>query len=436
MAKRLIFSFIVICIIVASTLTVIAFAKGYRLDFDNKNLSSTGILAIASSPDGASVYANGELITATNSSINLSPSWYDVKVVKEGYIPWQKRLRIQGEVATKISALLIPTNPSLKPLTSLGVLNPILSPSQTQLAYIVPFDASASGELQKKAGIWIWNLREGPVLPIGSGPKQLARSTEVLDFSNAKLLWSPDEKQLIASFFTEDKIADENLEASYLLDTDTTLQIPTLTTATIPTVLEEWQITKNELDKTISASLPKKLQPLLKNAIANIRFAEDETKFMYDATASATIPLLINPPLIGANASKEERIITPGNTYLYDIKEDKNFLIKALPEITPTPALEAEEVAQTIPLAPVESLSEWMQRGDHTIFWYPDSKHIFMIEKDTIYIEEYDGLNKTTVYAGPFENSFVFPWPQGGRILILTNLSRGTHPNLYAVDLR
>ncbi|MBI2611848.1 PEGA domain-containing protein [Candidatus Gottesmanbacteria bacterium] len=428
MAKKLIYSAIVICLIASASLIVIAFARGYRFDFQNNNLTSTGILAIASSPDGASVYTNGKLVTATNSSINLEPDWYDVKVVKEGYIPWQKRLRIQGEIATKISALLIPINPTLKPLTSLGVINPVLSSSQTQLAYVVPFDASASAELQRKAGIYIWNLKEGPVIPIGSGPRHIAFSNAFLDFTNAKLLWSPDERELLASFFS-----DDTLLSTYLLNTELIEQTPTITTNTLPTILNNWQTLVDEKNTTLMAGLPRKVRQMFDSKVANLRFAEDETKFMYDATSSATLPLIIDPPLIGANSTKENRIITPGNSYIYDLKEDKNFLIK---EGTPTPTPTPSPPELLLPATPL--LTEWMDRGDRNLFWYPDSKHIVVIEKDTIYIAEYDGQNKTTVYAGPFENSFVFPWPSGGRILILTNLNRAASlsPNLYAVDIR
>lgn len=432
MIQRILYSIIIICLIAGATLGIITFARGYRFNFANKNLTSTGILAIASSPDGASVYAYGKLVTATNSSINLDPNWYDVKVVKEGYIPWQKRLRIQGEIATKIDVLLIPINPSLKPLTTLGVLNPILSPSQTSLAYIVPFDASAGAEIQKKAGIWIWNLTQGPVLPIGSGPRHIVRSNEFLDFTRARLLWSPDEKQLLASFFSDD--SDDTLLSAYLFDAETETQLPVPVTLTLSTILEDWQYLQDEKDATLLAGLSRKLQTYLKDSVADIRFSEDEKKLLYTATASAGIPSLIDPPLIGANATKEDRLLKRGNTYIYDIKEDKNFLIKEdhLPSPTPTsPASPAEAGA-------LAGLTEWMNRDDRNLFWYPDSKHVVMIEKDTIYITEYDGQNKTTVYAGPFENSYVFPWPGGGRILILTNLNRqaSTSPNLYAVDIR
>lgn len=59
-----------------------------------------------------------------------------------------------------------------------------------------------------------------------------------------------------------------------------------------------------------------------------------------------------------------------------------------------------------------------------------------MIEEDRVEIVEYDGTNRTTIYSGPFENAFAFPFPNGTRLLILTTLGKDLPPNLYAVSLR
>ena len=50
---------------------------------------------------------------------------------------------------------------------------------------------------------------------------------------------------------------------------------------------------------------------------------------------------------------------------------------------------------------------------------------------------EYDGGNKTTLYAGPFDPSFLYTWPDGSGLIILTNFNDETvPPNLYRVGLR
>jgi hypothetical protein len=50
---------------------------------------------------------------------------------------------------------------------------------------------------------------------------------------------------------------------------------------------------------------------------------------------------------------------------------------------------------------------------------------------------DYDGQNKTTIYAGPFIDDYVFSWPDGSKILILTNLGNPSIlPNLYTIGLK
>ena len=69
--------------------------------------------------------------------------------------------------------------------------------------------------------------------------------------------------------------------------------------------------------------------------------------------------------------------------------------------------------------------------------WLSDSKHIIYVEKGKINIMDYDGINMTTVYAGPFIDHYVFPWPDGSKIVILTNLGNAnTSPNLYTIGLK
>jgi hypothetical protein len=55
---------------------------------------------------------------------------------------------------------------------------------------------------------------------------------------------------------------------------------------------------------------------------------------------------------------------------------------------------------------------------------------------DRMYLMEYDNTNRTAVYSGPFDPMFIYPWPDGSRILTLTSLSSTSLPNLYAIELK
>ena len=119
------------------------------------------------------------------------------------------------------------------------------------------------------------------------------------------------------------------------------------------------------------------------------------------------MPLIISPRIIGANSTQEERQINKGNIYVYDLREDKNFKI-------------------------LDSMPEEL-----SLTWFPDSKHLIFVNDRKISIMDYDGLNKTTVYAGPFVDNYVFPWPDGSKILMLTDLGNpAISPNLYTIGLK
>lgn len=382
--------FVTVCGILGASLAVIAYGRGYRIDINKNDLRSTGLISATSEPVGAQVYINGELKSATNNSFNINPGWYSVSIAKEGYSPWQKQLRIQGEIVARADAYLFPTNPSLSPLTTLGVQKPILSPDGSKIAYIIPSS--------KKAGLWVYELSES-ALGRNRDPIQIIL-TNAFDIENTSIQWSPDSTEILAETETSTRLYPISRPGTF---TDVAL--------TKTALLREWEEEKQlkELQKIESFS-----QPIIDMATTSARIfslSPDETKILYEATASASIPIIINPPLIGTNPTEEIRSIVPGNIYVYDSKEDKNYLI-----------LEKKE----IPKKP------------NFIHWFPTSRHILLTLPGKIDIMEYDRTNWVTVYAGPFEGDFIAPWSNGSRIVILTNLNPGVSslPNLYAVNLR
>jgi hypothetical protein len=123
--------------------------------------------------------------------------------------------------------------------------------------------------------------------------------------------------------------------------------------------------------------------------------------------------LIINPALIGTNSTPQVRDITKGEVYVYDIKEDRNYLILS-----------------SLPTTQFNS-------GELPIMWYPDSKHLVYVHDGRIDMMEYDAQNQTTVYAGPFVDDYVFPWPDATQLVILTNLGNpNIIPNLYTIGLK
>ena len=137
-----------------------------------------------------------------------------------------------------------------------------------------------------------------------------------------------------------------------------------------------------------------------------ISFSPDENKILYEATAAAALPTIITPALLGTNATEDKRNIIPNTLYIYDIKEDKNYFIGA--------------------------------SKDLVFQWLPTSRQLLTAGNNKIDVVDFDGTNRKTVYAGPFWDSFVAPWTNASKLVILTNLnpSASTLPNLYAVNIK
>ena len=399
---RLGFSLLIITGVVLTTATyfLVRYAQGYRLTFDRGNLfskevvkvESTGLLAATSSPDGASVFVNGRLMSATNTTLTLQPDEYKVKIVKEGYLPWEKTIKLQKEVVTQVQALLFPGAPRLDPLTSTGVSNPTPDPTGSRIAYAV-----ASASALSKNGIFVLDMSTRPIFPIRNNALQSADDT--LDtLSASHLSWSPDGRELLLSL----------KNAQYLIRASEFNTRPLNITAALEETKVQWEKETNDQEKAKLESLQPKLSEFIQEHFSIISWSNDSTKILYEASDSAKLPQFLDSPYVGANSQPEDRDINKNRLYVYDTKEDKNFFIKEADPNMPLP------------------------------IWFPDNRHLVLIEEREIKMIEYDGTNKTTVYSGPFEGNFVYPWPDGSRLVILTSLNpqSGVGPNLYTINLK
>lgn len=373
------------------TTAVVFYGRGYRLDLGGgrASLFGTGLLVATSKPNGAQVFVNGHLTTATDNTLNLTPEDYTIRIFKDGYFPWEKKLKVKKEVVTQASALLFPTAPKLESITNSGVRNPVLDPSKTRLAYAV---ASQSA---RRNGIYILDLTNRPILTLQGSSTQITDDTFDL-FSNSLFSFSPDGKQLIAT---------TSASTSYILATSDFNSAPQDITATIDSVNLDWEKQKKDKEKARLDSLSKKLRGVVTSNFKVLEWSLDDSRILYEASPSAALPIIISPRLVGFDVTPEERAIEAGSTYVYDLKEDKNYKISV--------------------------------KSPKDLHWFSDSEHLIYVADQKIEIMEYDGSNKTTIYAGPFADSFAFPWPDGSKIVILTNLGNPEiNPNLYTISLK
>ena len=90
--KRIAISLLTLFVVLGGTISISLLARGYRPDFQEKELKPTGLLVVNSFPKGAQVFINGKLTTATNQTINLPPGEYRVTIKNQGFLLGKKTL--------------------------------------------------------------------------------------------------------------------------------------------------------------------------------------------------------------------------------------------------------------------------------------------------------------------------------------------------------
>ncbi len=356
----------------------ITFAKGYRLDFKTLKMISKGILVVKTDPTGAQVFVDKDLIGASDSNFTLSLGTYDVEIKKSGFITWYKRLTIEKETVTEVKAELFRSTPSFSPITQDGVIQPVPSGNFSQIAY------------GGTDGLWIL---ENMNFPIGftKDPRKITDG----NLTGSSWQFSPDGRELLL----------DTPNGLFLLETGKfTPQGQRINMSSKKTsILEAWQKEKETKILAQTRNLPSELQDLLQRKTSQITFSPDENKILYTASSSGILNSNLMKPIPGASTQTENRDIKIDHTYVYDIKEDRNFLID----------------------------------GAKKLFWLPNSRNLVSAEDNKIIIMDYDGTNKQVVFSGGYSSPYVFPYLNGEKLLILTNLGADSQvPNLYSISIK
>ncbi|OGD88829.1 hypothetical protein A2693_02205 [Candidatus Curtissbacteria bacterium RIFCSPHIGHO2_01_FULL_40_12] len=403
--NRVAFSIIIAALILIFGTVAIFWARGFKLNFKDRTIDRTGLLVASSVPTGAEIYLDDRLTSATDTNIAyLEPKIYKIRIQKDGFTTWEKDIDIRADLATEIKALLFPLAPEIKPLTTTGAANPVLSPDGTKIVY------GTSGD---RGGLHLMTLSDRPI-PFRSDLRLLVKNSSGFDFTKSLFIWSPDSKQVIARFEQE----DGSVLANLLIDnTDKSDQDPGDITGSLAATLNSWQEELIAKAQTQAVSAP----DAVKNATAEAKIVGSSESVVSSPTTQPASPAKrgelpttnyqLNYYPTGLIFSPDEEKILyknkEGQFKVYDLKNKREVSLPNFADFI-------------------------------NISWFPDSSHLVVAQKDLISIIEADGANKMTVFSGKFENGFVFGHPSGTRIIILTTLTQteGNPANLYAVNLR
>lgn len=454
LSSRVVYTLLSLILIVGGSYLAIQYARGGWRVTNAGIVANTGMLNVNSFPTGAQVFINDRLITATDDTVYLQPDAYRVRIVKEGYSPWVKDLTVQGQLVTQTNALLFPIAPSITPLTVTGAVNVHPSPDGQKILFFTDQAGTAA-----RNGLYVLDLNSN-FLSLQSGARQLTDAPAGWELAEANIIWSPDSSELMILTEAREVLIGADKKVNLAEQKDIAFQKSD--------ILSTWEKDIYLREQQFLARFPEEIQQIATQSAGNVYLSPDKKRLLYTATAAATLSDDLIPPVPAANTQPEERELMIGGIYIYDREEDRNF---RLATARPATAEDEEEtdVAETLtatltqkallhyePIASLEAslaaftrlqatnsaetarnfASYYSSLHYNSLQWFPNSKHVLFINEGKIQIMEYDGYNVTTVYSGPFANNFVYPWPDGSKLIIQTSFSPDSPPNLYAIDLR
>jgi len=262
----------VLSIIISTTFLISILARGYIPQYDNGlKITATGLLSATSLPKNASVIINDKLYSTTDSTINLVPADYQLKIVKEGYLPWNKKITIQKEMVYRAQATLFRTNPILTPITTNDIISPTANSDFSEIVYISPPSSTSI-----KPGIYL--IETGyylSLVPIKYQPKFIAQNRFLPTDKTITFTFSPNSKQIIAKSTLK--------HTAYLIDLTINDPKKNITEITFSNekISQDWLLQSKQLNTLSVSKLPKIFTTTIATNPASVIFSGDESKFLY-----------------------------------------------------------------------------------------------------------------------------------------------------------
>lgn len=116
--------------------SILFYAEGYRFNFKKMSTYKTGIISVYTYPRDAQVYLDSKLVKKTSSfsrspfRANLRSGYYNVMAIKEGYVTWEKTIKVEAEkVANYGSVILFKSNVLPEKLNDTKKIDLLLNPN-------------------------------------------------------------------------------------------------------------------------------------------------------------------------------------------------------------------------------------------------------------------------------------------------------------------
>lgn len=485
---RILWTLFAVITIGIGTVVAISFAQGFRPSL-TQIVAERGLIVTNSSPQGARVLINGRFLTATDDTVTLDPGEYDVEISKDGYYPWRKRLVVEKQLVTQANALLFPVAPSLSPLTFAGANKLTPSPDGQRLVL-----HTASASTAASNGYFVLELSDNP-LAFQRGPRQILQESSFFPEEDTWIVWSPDSSQVLFVSSTRAVLVDPSRSNDPNTLPDVTFQLPTIFSqweeemyrrdrqrlalfpdeiqaiATQSAVNVYFAPDEEKLlytataeftlpDEVIPAKPASSTQPQERTTEVGgiyVYDRDEDRQFRVGTDAqylASLVPQATPSPVptpqprtrqasgsAALTPSVEPGIATESAAVVYNpqkrlLADDLAINRQPLTLLATPSAFTRLQVPESVPQTIENFRTYHSPLFSHGTQWFPNSQYIIQHDETGIGIKEYDNTNLVRVYSGPFESDFVYPWPNGSRLIILTNFQAEIPPNLYTIDLK
>ncbi|MCK9368929.1 PEGA domain-containing protein [Candidatus Dojkabacteria bacterium] len=105
-------SILITALVIGGSILAYLYANGFRINLTDGKVRKTGVLSVESIPSRATVYVDGQQVGKSPKVIgSLDESIEEVKLTKDGYFDWLKRVPVFSEKSSPISPFLTMKNP-------------------------------------------------------------------------------------------------------------------------------------------------------------------------------------------------------------------------------------------------------------------------------------------------------------------------------------
>ncbi|OGY44658.1 MAG: hypothetical protein A3B89_04215 [Candidatus Buchananbacteria bacterium RIFCSPHIGHO2_02_FULL_40_13] len=136
--RRTIYILFIVIFLIAAPLVVL-YSEGYRYNLKRGKIQKTGILIISSLPKKADIYLNGKVVIGDQTPARLEkllPADYEIKIAKEGYYDWTKKLQIFENSTTFAEEVILWKNNWPTQLASYDIIDWLASPDNQKSVFL------------------------------------------------------------------------------------------------------------------------------------------------------------------------------------------------------------------------------------------------------------------------------------------------------------